>query len=90
MSIVTEAHTDDVPEGMHVMVTLDQTGDTKLIWNPDDPIEVENARATFDRLVKEKKMAAYAVRKNGEKGEVVRTFDPTVEKLIFAPRMVGG
>lgn len=89
-SLVTEAHTDDVPEGMHVMVTLDQTGDTKIFWDPKVPAEVENARQTFALLVSEKGMAAYAVKKNGDQGEVVRRFDPTAEKLIFAPRMVGG
>lgn len=90
MSIVTEAHTDDVPEGMHVMVTLDQTGDTRLIWDPNVPHEVENARRTFDLLVNEKRMAAYAVTRKGEKGTVVNRFDPEAEKLIFAPRLVGG
>jgi hypothetical protein len=70
---------------------MNQEGDTKLIWNRSNTDEVENARATFDRLTKNLKYAAYSVKgKDGEKGEVLREFDPNAERIIFAPPMIGG
>jgi len=68
---------------------LDQTGDTKIIWDTDKPDEVENARETFNKLRK-KGYAAYSVNRKGDKGEVLREFDPEAEKLILAPPTVGG
>lgn len=71
---------------LHVM---DRTGDTKVIWSADNPDEVENARATFDRL-KSKGFLAYSVRSDGEKGEVMRKFDKRAERIVMSPQLVGG
>jgi hypothetical protein len=68
---------------------LDHTGDTKLIWDSNNGDEVSNARETFDKLRK-KGFIAYAVKKDGEKGEVLTKFDPTVEKIIMCAAMAGG
>lgn len=88
-SLASEATLDDVPEGAHVLAVLDASGDTRIIWNPDNPDEVANAKRTFDDL-KKKGYVAYAVKRDGEKGEVVKGFDPEAEKLILAPQMRGG
>lgn len=64
-------------------------GDTKLIWSSDNSHEVENARATFDRL-KKNGFAAFAVKKNGDKGEQIFAFDPEAEKIIMTPQLRGG
>lgn len=74
---------------MSIMHVMDRTGDTKVIWSADNPDEVENAKATFDRL-KGKGFLAYTVREDGEKGEVIRKFDKTAERIIMAPQLVGG
>lgn len=71
------------------MAILDHTGDTKLIWDPDKADEVEHARETFTKL-KKKGYMAYSVNRKGDKGEVMREFDPDAEKMILAPQMVGG
>lgn len=71
------------------LVVLDKTGDTKIIWDPTKPAEVDHARATFNELRK-KGYAAYSVNRKGDKGEVLREFDPEAEKMILAPPMVGG
>lgn len=66
-------------------------GDIKVIWDKDNPDEVEAARAMFDRMVGEKRFMAYSVKgRNGEKNEIIRTFDPEAERLILSPPMVGG
>ena len=73
----------------HVMAIMDLTGDTKVIWDMSKKAEVKHAEKTFDKM-KKKGYLAYSVRKNGDKGEVMHTFDPKAEKIIMAPRVVGG
>lgn len=74
---------------MGILRYMDDTGDTKLIWDPEKEAEVENARRTFNDLRK-KKYNAYSVKKNGDKGEIITEFDPEAEKIIMAPPMAGG
>lgn len=73
----------------HEMSILDESGDTKIIWSEGNADEVDNAKATFDRLRK-KGYVAYSVNRKGEQGVVVTEFDPALEKLILAPQMKGG
>lgn len=71
------------------LAILDRTGDTKLIWNSDKPAEVDNARRTFDDL-KKKGYLAYSVNREGDKGEVLKKFDPHAERIIMSAPVVGG
>lgn len=71
------------------LVILDATGDTRIIWDPDRPEEVAQAKKTFTEL-KAKGYLAYAVNRKGDKGEVLREFNADVEKMILAPQTVGG
>lgn len=89
VSLATEAEKLELPEGAHVLCFMSDEGDSRIIWDPDNPDEVDAARAQFDTLVG-KGYAAYAVRRGGEKGERVRKFDPTAERLILAPATRGG
>ena len=68
---------------------IDSTGDTKMIWNPNNDAETEAARATFTSL-KKKGYIGYSVKPDGEKGTVLSDFDPNAEKIIMAPPMRGG
>jgi len=68
---------------------LDHTGDTKVMWSPDNPDEVDAAKETFKRL-KKKGYLAYTVRNDGEKGEVIQEFDKTAGRIILTPQLVGG
>jgi hypothetical protein len=70
-----------------VMTSTD--GDLKVIWDSDKPDEVSHARKTFDEF-KAKGYLAYKVQKGGDKGEVMKAFDASAERVILAPRMVGG
>lgn len=74
---------------MNELCVMDATGDTKRIWDPNNPDEVEDARASFDRL-KKKGYVAYKVNEAGDKGEVIREFDASAGKIIMAPPMKGG
>lgn len=76
---------------MGEMAVMDRSGDLKVIWDKNNPDEVEAARKQFEELTSKKRFLAYRVEgKKGEKGEVIRTFDPDAERIILAPPMVGG
>lgn len=81
----------EVPPGLGSMAVMGVDGDTKYIWDKDQPAEVEAARATFEKLVNENRYTAYKVNANGDQGEgPIREFDPEEERYIFAPAMQGG
>ncbi len=74
----------------HALHILDATGDTKMTWDASRQLEVDNARATFDKLRNQGYMAYRVLGKSGDKGEVMRDFDPAAERIILAPATVGG
>lgn len=71
------------------MNILDDTGDTRIEWDPNVPGEVQTAREAFQRM-KDKKYLIYKTDRNGNKGELLRTFDPNAERIICSPQPVGG
>lgn len=71
------------------LAVLDHSGDTKTIWDSDNQDEVDAARLQFDALLK-KGYLAFKVKKDGEKGEAVKSFDPEAEKYILTPPVRGG
>ena len=71
------------------MTVMDHTGDTKTIWNTDNPEEVAAAEAQFDEL-REKGYLAYKVRDSGTKGVAMSEFDAEAGKMILAPMPRGG
>lgn len=64
-------------------------GDLKVIWDRLKKDEVEAARNQFDAMIK-KGYLAFSVKKDGEKGKVVKEFDEDAEMLILSPRLQGG
>ena len=74
---------------MSTLSVIDKSGDSKLIWDAGNEDEVQAAQTLFDSLRK-KGYAAYSVDKKGEKGSLIREFDPDAEKIILAPPMKGG
>lgn len=73
-----------------IIHTLDKTGDTRLIWDRNNEDEVDAARRLFNDLRSKHYTAYRAEGKEGSKGEVIRSFDPEAERIIMAPRLVGG
>lgn len=72
-----------------VMSIMGKEGDLKVTWNSDQPDEVEAARAQFDKLIG-KGYLAFKTDKKGDKGEQMRTFDPTAERVILVKQLKGG
>ena len=75
---------------MGEMRVLDTSGDTKVIWDPDNEDECDAAEAQFNSL-KKKGFTAFEVGKRGKKSdERVDEFNPDLGKLIMVPAMRGG
>jgi hypothetical protein len=72
-----------------VLKVLDETGDTRITWNPRVRAEVDAARAHFNAM-KEKRYLAYRVGDDDGRGEVIREFDPEAREIIMHPQMQGG
>lgn len=83
--------TVDAPTStQHVMEILDPTGDTKVMWDRNNEDEVAIAKAAFDAAL-EKGSSVFAVKgKSGKQGNRLKEFDPTIERMIVVPQMVGG
>lgn len=77
-------------DGRGEMAVMNETGDTKTIWDSSNADEVEAARTQFDFFVKKKKYAAFTVGADGEKSAQIREFDPNLGKIIFVKPVVGG
>lgn len=71
------------------MLVMDRTGHSSITWNPDTPIEVETAKASFDSLVKQG-YRAFRVEGNDNQGARLETFDPKAGKIMMVPHLVGG
>ena len=80
----------EVPKGRNAMAVMGQKGDTKLTWDPTRDDEVMAARLQFDYLVKEKRYAAFKMHPNGDRGDMIKEFDPAAERIIMSPQMQGG
>jgi hypothetical protein len=75
----------------HVLHITDETGDTRIMWDPANRDEVDTAKAAF-KTAKKKGMLAYAVDPDsGDRtGEVIRDFDETRGKIIMVRQTQGG
>lgn len=69
---------------------LDSSGDTKKIWDRNNPDEVEDAKASFNRLTKKGYSAFYVEKKGGDKAGRMAEFDPAAEGMILVPQIQGG
>lgn len=79
----------EAKNGKHLLAAMDGSGDSKFMWDPKSADEVAAAKAQFDAL-KKKGYIAFTVDKKGEKGELIREFDPELEKIIMTPPLAGG
>jgi len=74
---------------MGMLNLMDESGDTKVIWDATNEDEVDAAKKQYDHLI-EKGFAAYSVKKKGGKGKKISKFDRTAERIIMVPPIVGG
>lgn len=86
----TQTETESKPSYTGEMAIMGKEGDTKIMWDKSKRVEVDNAKATFERLVKEGYSVFRVAGKEGDKGEQIREFDPDAERLIFVPPLQAG
>lgn len=76
--------------------TMGPEGDTKLMWDSADPDQVAAAEAHFNALARPRSkggkgyLAYKAQGTEGARGEQIRTFDPSAERIIMVPQSAGG
>lgn len=93
--VTREQAEEHLKTGGGAFFLMDRTGDTKTIWDPSRPEEVEAAQVQFDALTNpeegKQKYVAFKVEEDGEKSsEKMERFDPKAGKIIFAPLLVRG
>lgn len=88
---IVMADTDVAVDGpAHLMHELDNSGDTRVTWDPDNEDEVSAARDTFNRLTKQGYKAFRATSSGDKTGDLLREFDPQARRIVLFKRLVGG
>ncbi len=78
-----------VAEGTGLLHKLDPTGDQQVTWDRKNQTQIGIARDAFNSAIRAGYMG-YKVTADGRRGEVLREFDVTAERIILAPAMQGG
>jgi len=73
---------------MAVQIVMDQNGDTRHSFNPDNAEALARAEERFKELTGTGFTAA--IRNTAGEVSKIRSFDPTAEETLFFPRLVGG
>lgn len=79
-----------IEAGFCVLQVMDPSGDTRHIWDRTKEAEVSAIKTLWNELKKKGYMFYRVLGRDGDKGEQMRDFDPTAERMIAAPPMVGG
>lgn len=74
---------------MGTISVMGRSGDTKIVWNPENTDEVEAARKAFKQY-RDKGFMAYRAKAFGKKGEQIFDFDAEAESIVFVPPIKGG
>ena len=73
----------------NTLSVMDTSGDTEYWWDVNKQDEIDIARTVFKKF-KKKNYLAYKIKSNGNKGELIKTFDENAGKIILMPPVVGG
>jgi len=76
--------------GFGLIEQMGRNGDTKSIWDRNNPDEVAAARKTYDDLTKKGYRAYHVTGEDGDQGDPMDSFDPNCERMILVPPMRGG
>lgn len=87
-SSTSESSQASVPT-QNLMEVMDATGHSESKWDPNNPAEVEAARASFD-VLKKKGYAAFRLESDGSTGSPMTTFDPQAGRILMKAAMAGG
>ena len=74
---------------MNIHIIMDETGDTRHLFDAQDPKALAGAERRFRELTG-RGFRAVALGKDGAHGRLMRDFDPTAEQTLFIPQLHGG
>ncbi len=74
---------------MSELCIMNETGDTRITWFPDDEGEIKKAKKKFDEL-KSKGWSFFTVEAITGKGKKVTSFDSSLSQIIAVPPIAGG
>lgn len=74
---------------MRVQIVMDRSGDTRHEFDSADIAALARAENRFQDLTA-KGFRAVALGKDGQRGQLLREFDPEVERTLFIPQLQGG
>jgi len=75
---------------MGVLRVLGRLGDTEFKWNLETGQGLQLVERIFEESTRKSHYLAFIEGPNGEGVERIRTFDPKIDSIILAPRLVGG
>lgn len=89
--LLSEHKEKDIPLDRAIVfkVMAPLQGHAKMMWDADDPDDVEDARRSFDTL-RDRGFTAFKLDKNGVKGSRMDRFDPKAGAFIMIPARAGG
>ena len=74
---------------MGTMAIPDHTGHTSMAWRPDDPASTAVAERTFATLAGER-LVAFARHSSDDEFTQLRSFDATVDEIMWVRPLQGG
>ena len=87
--MIAEMELEVATESIGHLCILDESGDSRLQWDRNNPESVKAARERFEEL-RGKGYLAYKLDRGGAQGAVIDDFEPDAERIILHARMVGG
>ena len=91
MSSATSLDLLDFPlPGFGDICVLDQTGDSRIQWDQNDPEQVAKAQMQFDEFRRLNPGSLAYKRNAAGENEVIHAFDPSFERIVLHKRMIGG
>jgi len=77
--------------GKGMISKLDEEGDSRIEWDPENEEEVKAAEEMFKTNLKIDGMKAYELGKDGKKADKeLKRFNPNAGHIILVPRIAGG
>jgi len=75
----------DVPEGKSAIAVMSEAGDTKYLWDPKNPLEVEMAKEHFKKMRENGFLVFKLTPFLHRKGKEVKRFHPQGKGYLFVP-----
>lgn len=76
--------------GKGMISVLNEEGDSRIEWNPENDEETNAAKEMFNKTIEIDGMRAYELGKDGKQGKEIKKFNPNAAKIIMVPRIAGG